>query len=185
MDSKKKIIISVTTFVIALVAIIVAVVSVLAATNVSITSSIKVTYTVSDVVADVAVSAAKVKTNATSITWGTASTKDFGINYTGTGETITLTDMTLLKDECIVLKFVFNNNGAKAFTATLTKPSGTNVNIYYATSESALLASTTATPTAVNVASGADKSGTYFAVIKIADATQNAAFDGSFIWNLA
>lgn len=185
MDSKKKIIISVSAFVLVLLATVVAVVSVLAATNVSITSSIKVTYTVDDVVADVAVSAVKVKTNASSITWGTASTEDFGVNYTGTGETISLSDMTLSKDECIVLKFEFNNNGSKAFTATLTKPSGSNVNIYYATSESALLSSTTTNPTTVSVASGADKSGTYFAVIKIADTTKDATFNSSFVWNLA
>ena len=192
MDSKKKIIISVSAFVVVLLATVVAVVSVLAATNVSFTSSIKVTYTVGDVVADVAVSMAKVKTTATSITWGTPQTKDFAISYSGSGESISFADQTLAKDECVVIKFVFNNNSAKGFTATLTPPTvvaNDNVNILYATSETGLAGLTSTAAGAngtVSVASGADKTGTYYAVIKIADTTKNVSgFTANFAWTLA
>ena len=47
------------------------------------------------------------------------------------------------------------------------------------------MSSTTTDPTVVNVASGASQSGTYFAIIKIADTTKDATFNGTFSWALA
>ena len=188
MDTKKKVIVSVSAFVVVLVATVVAVVSVLAASKVSFSSSINVTYVVGDVVADVAVSTAKVKTNATSITWGTPKTKNFGIDHSGTAETIALDNYTNIgKDECVVIKFVFNNNSAKGFTAKLpTPPTGTNMNVFYSTSESGLAALTSGdyNTSGVTVQGGADKSATYYAVIKIATPTSNATFNSSFAWTL-
>lgn len=194
MNAKRKMIIAISAFAMVILATVVAVVAVLAAQSVTIQSSINVTYSVTDVIADVEVYAVKVKTNASSITWDNSNkaTYNFGDSYSGTGETLTLptSSYTLAKDECVVLKFVFNNNSAKAFTATLTKPTAvTNVNIYYAASDtgtSGILKSTTTSPSAVSVASGAAATSSYYAVIKIGDISRNISTSSfNFNWALA
>ena len=186
MNSKKKMLIAISSFALIILATVVGVVAVLAAQHITIKSSIKVSYTVDDVVADVEVYAAKVNLSATSINWGTAQTVNFDVDYDNqNGETVSFSEFKLGKTECVVLKFVFNNNSSKGFSATLTKPAGTNVNIYYASSEAALLGSSSTTPTTVNVSGGIDATASYFAVIKVDDNTKDASFDGLFAWNMA
>ena len=199
MSSKKKMIIAISAFAMVVLAAVVAVVAVLAASSVTVKSSLTINYTVSDVVADVEVYAAKVTNGATTITWGTANTADFGVDgfTTGTGATGTvggteasmaLTTFALSKTECVVLKFVFNNNSSKAFTATLgdISTSGKNVNIFYSNTESGLSSLTSGTKSAVNVAAGADESSTYYVRIAIADTTADvSSFAPEFKWTLA
>jgi len=184
MDAKKKIIVSFSAFIFVLMATVIAVVAVLAAHKVSLSSSVNVSYEVVDVIADVEVYAVKVKNSATTISWGTANTKNFAHNHSGNQETIALGDFPLLKDESVVLKFVFNNNSDNDFNATLTKPSGTNVTIYYAASENDLMASRVTDPSVVAVAGGASQTKSYYARIAITDITQGANFNGSFAWSL-
>lgn len=191
MNAKRKIIISVCAFALIVVATVVSVIAVLAAQQVTIQSSVSVTYTVVDVVADVEVYA--VETNATSISswtasnWGTAQTHNFAHNTSTTTQNLALGDFTPTKDECIVFKFVFNNNGDKAFKATLTAPTPhSNMNIYYAATQADLLTSTTTAPAQVSVAKGASSTASYFAVVKIKDVTKEIAkTDLKFSWVLA
>ena len=200
MSAKKKMIIAISAFSMVLLATIIAVVAVLAAQQVTVKSSLTVNYAVSDVIADVEVYAVKVKTNASTIDWGTAKTANFNSTGYVSGGTLTGTvggnqasgtfsNFALAKDECVVLKFVFNNNSAsKSITATLgtISTSGKNVNLYYSATEASLLESTTTTSATVNVAAGTDKTVSYFAVIKIADDTKNVTdFQPSFNWTLA
>ena len=194
MSSKKKMIIAISAFAMVVLAAVVAVVAVLAAQNVTIKSQISVKYTVDDVVADVAVYAKNVKTNAglTATTdLGTAQTFNFGIDYVEPDGGKSLDGFnfdSLAKDECIVVKFVFNNNSANAFTATLTDPtiaSDANIEIYYGSDITTLLSSTTATSSAVSVTGGDDATNSYYAVIKIKDNTKNVSTTVSFNWALA
>lgn len=193
MDSKRKMIVAISAFAMVILATVVAIVAVLAASNVTVQSSVSVSYSVTDVVADAAVYAVKVKTNATSVDWGTAKgTANFTI-ADSTEDPITMSKFDLASDECLVLKFVFNNNSDKAFTATLTAPTAAaNTNIYYSTydvtnhASNSLLKSTTTSPTAVSVAAGNSASSTYYAVIKIADNTQDVTESSfNFNWTLA
>ena len=188
MSARRKMTFAVSAFAMIIIASIVTLVSVLAATSVKVNNSITVKYTVVDVICDVEVYAVKVKNSATSVTWGTAKgTKSFAHNASATEQSISLgTDFDLLKDECVVIKFVFNNNGDMAFNATLTAPTaGTNMAIAYGTTgtKPADIASTSFS--SVSVASGADKSNTYYAKISISDVTKNANIATSFSWTLA
>ena len=192
MSSKKKMIIAISAFAMVVLAAVVAVVAVLAAQNVTIKSQIGIKYTVDDVVADVAVYAKNVGTKeslTTATNLGTAQTENFGIDYTGTGEALEGFDFdNLAKDQCVVIKFEFNNNSANAFTATLTAPTiteGANIAIYYAADITQLLGSTTTTPAAVSVAAGDTATSSYYAVIKIVDNTKDVDTSVEFNWALA
>jgi len=194
MDSKKKMIIAISSCVLVVMAAVVAIVAVLAAQQVTVNNSLKVTYTVQDVVCDVEVYAVKVKTSATSVTWGTAKgSAQFDINTADkASESLSLGEFTnIAKDEVVVLKFVFNNNADSAFKATLASPTaGTNFKIYYATADgtgtSGVLGSTTefGTGKEVSVAAGDSSSGVLYARVQIDNVTKSATLNTSFNWTI-
>lgn len=188
MSSRKKMIFAVSAFAMIVLASVVTLVSVLAATSVKVDNTITVKYTVTDVICDVEVYVVKVKTNDTSITWGTAKgTHNFTHDTATEQKTFALgSDFTLLKDECVLIKFVFNNNGDLAFKATLSTPKGgTNMAIAYAATASKPADIASSSFAAVSVDSGASASSTYYAKISISDVTKNATIETSFVWNLA
>lgn len=200
MSSKKKMIIAISAFAMVVLAAVVAVVAVLAAQQVTVKNSIKISYTVTDVVADIEVYAVKVE-NGESITWGTAKKASFDINgynstnssgATGTaGEeeaNVTFNEFKLSKNECVVLKFVFTNQSAKAFTASLKDidTSNKNINIYYTSTETGLSSITSGDKSDVSVGANAGTSSTYYVRIAIADTTKDVSnFEPSFEWTLA
>ncbi len=199
MGSKKKMIIAISAFALVVIATVISVVAVLAATSVTLTTNVTVSYTVSDVVADFKVYAVKVKNNATSINWGTEKVASFGVDgyISGTGSqgtvgedeaTIGLTAVDLLKDECLVLKFVFENNSVKAFTGTLNHTDTTNQNVTIAYASGSVSKPgdiTGTTKSTVSVASGDDKSATYYVKVSISDAKKNVTdFNPAFAWTL-
>lgn len=208
MNAKKKMIIAISAFAMVILAAVVAVVAVLAAQNVTVKSSLNVSYTVNDVVADVDVYAAVI-TNNTTINWGTAKTAVFGVDgyvnadstgFSGQtsadGETseanTSFDEMEITKKQCVVLKFVFTNKSAsRKFTATLgaISTTGANVNISYLKGEATKpedIAATSSEVLNVNAMGATGDVVTYCVKISIADTTKDVTeFKPSFDWTLA
>lgn len=187
MNSKKKIIIAVSALAMIVLASVVAVVAVLAAQRVTLNNSITVEYKVKDVVCDTSVRYAVV-TDGT-YDWKTPKTADFAYNAEDQDkdeQSLAFGNVSIDKTQCVVLEFTFNNNGSRAFNASLTENSSekNNIKIYYSATLEGILTSTTETSTAVNVAAGDDKSGVYYARIDIDQKQFDAKIITNFVWTI-
>ena len=120
MDSKKKIIVSVSAFIVVVMATVVAIVSVLAATNVRMSAGISVTYNVGDnVMLDVCVYTGVVEKNVTAAEFVDVSyTMDDGsIGYGNALDELTLNlpATTITATQYLVVRFEFYNVSAESY----------------------------------------------------------------------
>ena len=187
MNSKKKIIITLSALAMIVLASVITVVAVLAAQRVTLKNSITVEYKVKDVVCDTSVRYAIV-TNGT-YDWKTAKNANFAYNAESTETTeqeLAFGNVSIDKTQCVVIEFTFNNNGSRAFRGTLNETSSekTNIKIYYASALNQILTSTTETASAINVEAGDEKSGVYYARIDIDQKQFDAKVITNFVWTL-
>ena len=207
MKTKRKMIIAISALAMVILAGVVAVVAVLAAQNVTVKSNLTIKYSVSDIAADVAVKYAVVKTDATSVSFGNAKTVNFdldGFSSTGTegfteittglptggaGAEASYGEVSIGKDECIILEFTFNNNTvSKGFTATLKDlTTSSDVDIAYGTACSKPSDVDGTSKSNVTVAAGENASGKYYVKISIKEAskTKDVTYTTAFEWTLA
>ena len=138
MDSKKKIIVSVSAFIVVVMATVVAIVSVLAATNVRMSAGISVTYNVGDnVMLDVCVYTGVVEKNVTAAEFVDVSyTMDDGsIGYGNALDELTLNlpATTITATQYLVVRFEFYNVSAESyFDAELQVTSDSRLTCKYA-----------------------------------------------------
>ena len=185
MDSKRKMIISITIFAVAILAVVITIVSVLAAQNVTVNSSINVHYTSSQKAAKVT---AKYQVAGGSLT--DLGSIEFEGDETGTDATKDLTGgvktISGLSDtnNWVEFVFTFTNEGSSEYTATLTLPStvenftisythASGVGVSSATDTSFVLAGNTTTPVEYKIK---------FTIGVVAD---DATLNGDFEWVLS
>ena len=195
MKSKTKWIAALTSLCVVLLIAVVSLGIVWAATTQSVSSSVKVTYTVTDVVADVSASRYLTSANTkTDFTGGTNGVVTFNAPDVSTTETLSITDTTLTStNNLVVYEYVIKNKGANTITASLATGTATNLTIYTiaptTTQKTNVISSFDATEwtasnaiAATTIASGAT---TYaYVAMKIADTADDASFNGTFVWTL-
>lgn len=166
-----------------------------AATTQNVSSSIRVTYTVTDVVADVSASRFFTSANTeTAFTGGTNGVVSFAASDASTTATLTIPETVLTStDDLVIYEYKFVNNGANTISAALATGTATNLTVY-------TIAPTTTRKTnvvstfdssewtagnsiaATNIAAGATAYA--YVAMQITDTSANASFDGTFSWTL-
>lgn len=202
MKTKRKMIIAISALAMVILAGVVAVVAVLAASSVTVNSTLKIKYTVADVEATVEVYAAKVAEDEDSIDWGTAKKAVFGIDGLITGSSSGLTSPVanannascgfdfssdFSKTDCVVMKFVIKNDGAKAFSAKLDdiNPGTIPVALNYKVSTTAINDATAISGPYSHIESiAAGSTSTMYVKITLTDKTGDVTFEPSFDWVL-
>ncbi len=186
MDSKKKMIISISAVALVILAAVVAVVAVLAAQQVTIKSSINVTYTTSEVAGTVTAQYQVANGTATNIGTGT-------ITYKGTETGTPTTDLTggsalqintlTSTNKYVDFIFTFTNTGSAEYTATLkTLPTTSNFTIKYTVPNAGGV--TKVSDTSFKVAGNTTEAVTYTVSYEIADVSKDATISGTFEWEL-
>ena len=187
MNAKRKMIIAISAFAMVVLATVVAVIAVLAAQNVTIQSSINVTYTSSEVAAKV--TAKYQVANGTASNIGTGGYEfegtESGANATQNLTTSALTINTLTSTNNYVdFIFTFTNEGSAEYTATLTLPAtATNFEISYTVPDKD--GATKVSNTSFKIAGNTTTAVTYKVRYTIKDVSKNASISGTFSWNLA
>lgn len=198
MDSKRKMIISITIFAVAILAIIITIVSVLAAQNVTVNSSINFTYTADKIKGTVAgyysVAGGELKEIGEIVYDGD---EDDGTQNLNNG-TLNITGIT--KDKNYVeFTFTFTNNGTSEYTATLTFTDNTasttlaedNIAMAY---KGGLVLEYANVTTGLNgvynlgsitVPAGTSTPMSYYVKVSIPNINLDSSFSGSFAWNIA
>ena len=186
MDSKKKMIIAISAFAMVILAAVVGVVAVLAAQQVTVKSSISVSYTASEVAGTVTAKYQVKGGTATNI--GTTGTITFDGTETGEPEE-SLTETTLSisglssTNNYVDFIFTFTNTGSSKYTATLTPPTTcTNFNITYTVPNASGV--TKKSDTSFEVAGGTTTAVTYTIRYTIKDVSKDASLSGDFSWSL-
>ena len=184
MSSKKKMIIAISSFAMIILAAVVAVVAVMAAQNVTIKSSINVTYTSSEIAG---------KVTASYQVQGASSATSIGaIEYHGTEANGTSTSLNSSKlsitsltstNKYVDFIFTFTNEGSKDYTATLTLPTNSNFTKAYTVPSSG--GATKVNDTSFKVAGGTTTAVTYKVRFTITDVSKDASISGNFSWALA
>lgn len=198
MDSKRKMIISITVFAVAILAIVITMVSVLAAQNVTVNSSINITYTADKIKG--------VVTGHYSVA-GDANVKIGEINYLGTEDdgaknlnngTLNISGVTKTKNY-VEFIFTFTNSGSTEYTATLKFTDNTaatsleddNIAMAY---KGGLVTDYANVTTGTNgvyslgqltVPAGTSTPISYYVKVSIPKTHLDASFSGSFAWNIA
>ena len=198
MSTKKKLIISISTLCVAVIAIVGITVGVLAARSASITNNINVGYTAREVAATISATYQRQgDADPTNMTVQGGEPDQYELVFDGSEETATgaletAGDITLDTDhKSVTFTYTFKNNGTNNFTATLTLPeTQKNVTITYqldgepydpADHGSAL----TFTATGAASAEADDGQEVTFAVtVAIDNVAADASFAGTFSWNL-
>ena len=189
MDTKKKLIISASAFVVVLVATIVAVVSVLAATKVTVNSNVNITYTANgDVLGSIAVAAKNSKGTAV----GTSGSKNLTA-ATGATETLgSYSSLTLDNSDNKTITFTFtltNSSPVSDYTAKLKFTPGAdpvhNVKMYTGTAEASLTEITSTNfPSMASFDVNKSETKTFVVKIELNDPNDDARFIGTFAWEL-
>lgn len=184
MDSKKKMIIAISSFAMIILAAVVVVVAVLAAQNVTINSSINVTYTSSEIAGTVT---AKYQVKNGTLT-------DIGsITYTGSetgsptnnlnASEISINSLTS-DNNYVDFIFTFTNTASSEYTATVTLPTTlTNFTATYTVPNSN--GATKISDTSFKVAGNTTTPVEYKIRMTISDVSKDAKISGTFAWNLA
>ena len=193
MDTKKKIIISVSAFVLVLVATVVAVVSVLAAQSVSVSSNVSISYTAgANVIGSMEISA-KTENN-TVIQIGGANTKTITFTGTETGSAAApeanFSNATLASgsNNFVTYTFKFTNTSTVAgYTANLYfrdggSGDGTITNMKFYKDGTLTSCPSSDVPLTVTVAKGGNV--TLNLKVEIDDPLKDSAFSGVFYWEL-
>ena len=186
MDSKKKMIIAVSSFAMVVLAAIVAVVAVLAAQSVTIKSTININYSVEDVFGSAKVSY-KLEGDTQFTNWGSVLTFD---ENTETGAESSLTDpgFNLTREKSyVIIKFELKkkDDTVENFSATLQYAStkAKNMTVTSGTAEDAI--TTEATANMFNAVTISSSEYTAFYVkIAISSVDADAEFAGTFNWAL-
>ena len=201
MNSKKKMIISISAFALVLISTVVSIVAVLAAQNVTIKNNLTVSYQVKDVAVEVTLWVGKIENDAT-YDWDDIESKtvEFGIdglsNASGSGITgeagsdmaeIEWEDLELTKTQCVIMRFLFINKSDRAFTITHESVfgenvEGANVSIYYTAADGGDLTSLDESDLFLNqdlqegrisVAGGEENETEFYIRLTITDPTKN------------
>lgn len=184
MSSKKKIIVSISSFAILIMAVVIAVVAVLAAQSITVKSSVNVTYTAKEVAAKVT-SKYKIGDTGTLTNIGSGSisfdgTEDLTNNTQTTGTITSSTDLTSTNNY-IEFVFTFTNEGDAEYTATLTLPATVdNFEATYTVPNTA--GATKVTDTSFRLKGKTTTAVEYKVKFKIKDVSKNAELKGDFQW---
>lgn len=185
MDSKKKMIIAISAFAMVILAAIVAVVAVLAAQQVTIKSSINVTYTSSEVAAKVTAHYQVKGGEETAI----GNTIEFDGTETGADATKDMNTSELKinsltsENNYVDFIFTFTNEGQSEYTATLTLPATLeNFDVTYSVPNTD--GATKILDTSFTVAGNTTTPVEYIITFTIKDVAKNAKLAGNFSWSL-
>ena len=168
-----------------------------AATNQSVTSTLQVTFSASNVVADV--SANKYYTSDTAIpfTGGTNGVVSFVARDASTTGALTTTATTLdlgTNQDFVIYEYIIVNNGANTITAALaTAATPTNLTFYVSAPNTTRKTNVVTTFDASNYTAGSSIAATDIAghttayaylVMQLTDDTTDATFNGAYLWTL-
>lgn len=181
MDSRKKMVIALSSLAVIILAGVVAIAAVLAAQNITIKSAVNVSYTANEIAGTVT---AKYKVAG-------GSEQNIGsITYDGTEEGEPTTDMDVItidnltkNKKSIEFIFTFTNTGSSDYTATLTLPE-TVSNFTPSFSVPTGAGITKISDTSFTIAGNTAEVVTYSVTMTISDVSQDAKIEGSFAWNL-
>lgn len=183
MDSKKKMIIAVSSFAMIILATVVAIVAVLAAQSVTIQSSINVSYTSSEIAGTVTASY-QVKGAATPTLIGEKPYygTELGTPTDTLGEGATTITGLTKENNYVDFIFTFTNTGSSEYTATLTVPTSTNFTASYTVPNAN--GATKLSDTSFKIAGNTTTPVTYVIRMTISDVSKDANISGTFAWNL-
>ena len=197
MDSKKKIIISLSAFIVVLVATVVAVVSVLAAQNVKVTSGVNISYRAGANVMGTITATAKSENNSTyTLSGGDTGAGIFDGSETGTPtENLgSFSEIALNNSDNKYVEFTFNftnTSTVAGYTAVLKFTNGstgngtvTNMKLYSKTTGSYSLIGSPNLASLGSVSVPIGGTGTFTLKVELNDLRADADFDGTFVWEL-